>query len=176
MDRRKLLKGSIAFGIAGSFVGLGWFASAGDPSKLTIKSINEELAQLIDQPLTSTGAWSPFKIFSHCRQSIQLSISGYPQHKSDFFKSSVGSLAFKVFEHIGTMRHGLDEAIPGAEALVAEGDAHVALQQLIASLNELEQHPGPFADHFAYGALTKQQTIAAHVLHIRNHLTEINIG
>lgn len=100
-------------------------------------------------------------------------MTAYPAHQSDFFKATVGSLAFTVFNHVGTMSHGLAEAIPGANEIAQEGDAQMALQQLLLTLDKFEQYQGQIAEHFAYGALSKEQAIAAHVLHIRNHLTEI---
>ena len=97
---------------------------------------------------------------------------GYPEHKSWLFKHTVGSLAFAVFSGKGSMNHSLDEAIPGAPALLAQGDAEQALLRLRRALVDFRDYSGALQPHFAYGELTREEYEQAHVMHLNNHLDE----
>ena len=70
----------------------------------------------------------------------------------------------------------LDEAIPGAPALIAGVPNDVAMAELIAEIGQFIAWQGELAPHFAYGNLTKAQYYNAHYLHIQNHLSEISLG
>ena len=121
----------------------------------------------------ATGAWSPFRVFSHVAQSVEMSMSGYPAHKPALFKRTLGRTAFAVFRKRGAMHHALDEPIPGAPAIGADGDVTAALERLRDALKAFEAHRGPLAPHFAYGELSHTQYTLAHVLHLNNHLAEL---
>lgn len=140
---------------------------------LSIDKIIAKLTQLKEGAVQSTGTWDVAKIFSHCAQSIEMSITGYPEHKSPVFKLTVGSLAFSAFNAKGKMTHSLDEPIPGAPMLPANDDVTESYIRLITALNNFQVYDGPLAEHFAYGLLTKDEYERAHVMHILNHLTEV---
>ncbi|GLX83609.1 hypothetical protein theurythT_30620 [Thalassotalea eurytherma] len=141
---------------------------------LSIDKIIAKLRQLKEGAVhQSTGTWDVAKIFSHCAQSIEMSITGYPEHKSPVFKLTVGSLAFSAFNAKGQMTHSLDEPIPGAPMLPADVDLTESYNRLITALNNFQIYNGRLAEHFAYGLLTKDEYERAHVMHILNHLTEI---
>ena len=59
-----------------------------------------------------------------------------------------------------------------AAPIAADGDSPQALSDLIASLERFAAHKGRLHPHFAYGALDHPQYAHAHVLHVRNHLSE----
>lgn len=129
-----------------------------------------ELDALHGRALATRAGWPPFKVLSHLAQSIELSLAGYPQMKSPFFRHTAGAAAFSVFAATGAMRHPLTEAIPGAPALADEGDTDAALNRLLAALQAFAAHEGTLAPHFAYGALDKAGYAQAHAMHIRDHL------
>jgi hypothetical protein len=171
MNRRAFLTGS-AFLFAGTTVGIAWKRySAPRPD---LSALIAELNDLSLLSVRSTGTWSPFQIFSHLAQSIEYSMTGYPEMKSSLFRHTAGSLAFFAFGTAGTMRHPLTEPIPGAPALTDTGDTTQAHARLIKALTDFTHWTGSLQPHFAYGTLSKEEYAQAHLMHVRNHLQEIH--
>ena len=173
MNRRQVLKlgalGSIA--VAG---GGYWALGRGEvPGELSLAGAQQVLAGLVDRPLVSLEGWSPAEVFNHCAQSIEYSISGYPELKPAWFRASVGPMAFAVFAARGAMRHPLDEAIPGAAPLAEPASQALALQRLQHAFEDFAGHQGALRPHFAYGELSHADYARAHVLHLYNHLSLI---
>ena len=140
---------------------------------LSIDKVLALLAKLKESTLQSTGVWDVATIFTHCAQSIEMSVTGYSEHKSPVFKLTVGSLAFSAFSAKGQMTHSLDEPIPGAQLISKNGNLADAYNRLITALANFQTYNGPLAEHFAYGHLTKDEYERAHVMHILNHLKEV---
>jgi len=142
---------------------------------LDIKRLLSFLDSLQVESLVTEGQWDLGQIFSHTAQSIEFSIDGYPQHKSDFFKQTIGALAFQGFALWGKMTHGLAEDIPGAKNILASQDPYQGLARLKKSLIRFDQFQGSLQPHFAYGQLSKQEYALAHVLHLNNHFEEVRL-
>lgn len=143
---------------------------------VALPSIAQTIAKLESckaKTVTSTGQWQPAVIFQHCAQSINMSILGYPEHKSDVFKSTVGTVAFALFEANGGMTHDLSEPIPGAPSLDNTASVNYSVDMLIRALRRFEQYDGEMAPHFAYGKLSKAQYTGAHIMHIENHFEQL---
>lgn len=96
-------------------------------------------------------------------------MTGYPEHKPEWFKSTLGATAFKVFSTRARMAHDLTEAIPGAPPLAAH-DLAAAHQRLVTALHTFDAYTGELQPHFAYGPLSHEEYLKAHVMHINNHL------
>ena len=111
----------------------------------------ETLAQLKTAAPHMTGAWDLPHVLHHVAQSIEYSISGFPAPKPAWFRATLGSYAFALFNTSGRMTHSLSEPIPGA-ADIAQGQ--------------------PLAPHFAYGTLDKATYARAHLMHLANHWNE----
>ena len=124
--------------------------------------------------LRSRGAWNPSQVFQHCAQSIEYSLQGFPALKPALFRSTVGGIAAAVFSGLGQMRHDLAEPIPGAAPLSTDIDAAVALQRLRTAFETFHAYRGPLHPHFAYGVLERDDYLFAHVLHLDNHLDELD--
>jgi hypothetical protein len=175
MQRRQFLK----VGVASAAIGLGgasvmWLNQGKDTKLLNLNallSILNKMSLLPPEQLASlsTGQWNTAQVFSHCAQSVEFSMTGFPQHKSAVFKHTVGTLAFAVFATKGAMSHSLSESIPAAPILDEHVDVNVALNRLIQSLGDFQQYEGELKPHFAYGPLTKSEYELAHVLHFYNH-------
>ena len=133
------------------------------------------LQKLPLEDLVTRGQWSLGQIFNHAAQSIEYSMTGYPKHKSDFFKQSLGPLAFQVFTLWGKMTHGLAEGIPGAPAISAQANQQQALHRLIQALIRFDSFQYPLQPHFAYGKLNKSEYALAHDLHLNNQFEEISL-
>ncbi|MFK7886336.1 MAG: DUF1569 domain-containing protein [Gammaproteobacteria bacterium] len=173
MTRRKILAASLGTFAVGAVGTASWLATG---PALPEPGIARALARL-DQfdagsGLSTHGAWSAFKVFEHLAQSVEMSIHGYPEHKSALFQRTAGAAAFAVFRKRGQMRHGLDEPIPGAPGIESDGDVASAMARLRTALLDFEAYQGTLAPHFAYGQLSREQYAIAHALHLDNHLLE----
>jgi hypothetical protein len=176
MQRRTVLKGAAVGGV--TLLGAGFWAlpSGVAPAPLNLAGAQQALANLAGRELVSLKGWSPAEVFNHCAQSIEYSISGYPQLKPAWFRSSVGPMAFSVFAARGAMRHPLDEVIPGAAALDAPATQAQALERLQRAFADFAAYQGELQPHFAYGALSHGEYAQAHVLHLYNHLSLIRLA
>src|SRR3989344_4963746 len=170
MQRRTGLKGAALGGVAGRGAGFWALPGGGAPAAVSLDAAQQLLAGLVDQPLRSLKGWSPAEVFNHCAQSIEYSISGYPELKPSWFRSSVGPLAFSVFAARGAMRHPLNEAIPGAAALAEPASQNQALKRLQQAFSDFNVYRGELQPHFAYGALDHADYAQAHVMHLYNHM------
>ena len=103
-------------------------------------------------------------------------MSGYPQHKSDAFKQTLGRAAFAVFSSKGEMRHNLAESIPGSPRITSAENADQAFERFRRSMMDFQAFGGALAPHFAYGPLNKAQYENAHAMHFYNHLEEIQFA
>jgi len=175
MDRRQFIKTSLVS--SGVIIGLGGGAlvlvDGTSKDELTIDLALKKLETLSDKKLIHLGQWNPYQIFTHCAQSVEYSMSKFPEHKSEFFKGTLGKLAFSFFSHKGEMTHGLNELIPGAPNFELTTQVDIAINRLKEALIAFDNYQGDTAPHFAYGELTKQQYEVAHVMHLYNHLEEI---
>ena len=140
---------------------------------LTIDNTLLELQQLAKLNPGMSGAWTLAKVFAHCAQSVEYSMTGFPEHKSDFFKQTLGAAAFSAFDNVGQMTHNLTEAIPGAPEIANNLELPSSLHRLTLALQNFESFNGQLQPHFAFGALNKTEYARAHIMHINNHLQEV---
>jgi hypothetical protein len=138
----------------------------------SIDAALQTLAQLRTEAPRMTGAWDLPQVLHHAAQSIEYSIGGFPAPKPAWFRATVGSYAFALFNASGQMTHTLHEPIPGAPDIVPGQPLAPAIAHAIAALQAFERHTGPLAPHFAYGALDKTDYERAHLMHLANHWTE----
>lgn len=167
----------------GVVVGVGAFAAplvvnAVHPAALaserfaSIADALKTLEQLRTQPLRMTGAWDLPHVLHHTAQSVEYSLSGFPAPKPAWFRATLGSYAFALFNARGQMTHSLSEPIPGAPDIAQGQPLAPAIDHAVAALQAFERYAGPLAPHFAYGALTKPDYARAHLMHLANHWAE----
>jgi hypothetical protein len=176
LKRRRFLKSAVSSGVVVGIGGLTWLGISPSQDALTINVIIPKLETLTIGNYQTSGGWDLHQIFSHCAQSIEYSMIGYPEHRSELFKSTVGKLVFSAFSSKRKMTHGLNEPIPGAETIVKSINIEQAYQRLKESLVNFQNFEGKLAPHFAYGALNKLEYEKAHVMHINNHFSEIKLS
>jgi hypothetical protein len=127
------------------------------------------------QSVRARAGWSPGRALAHCAQSVELSLTGYPQARSALFRATAGRVALRVFLSRGAMSHDLQALIPGApdpgEPSLAEG-----LARLRAALQAFTSHAGPVAPHFAYGPVSKAEYEALHAMHLTDHLSQWEVS
>lgn len=176
MQRRQFIQYLTLGGtLAGIGAGYVWLNAERDRPQLSISATLQTLERLSSGDVEKSGVWSPHQVFNHCAQSVEFSMTGFPQGKSPVFQHTAGRLAFSVFSAKGEMSHPLDEVIPGAPGLAVEGDVTLALRRLTTALREFESFRGELKPHFAFGELEKSDYALAHVLHINNHLQEFEL-
>ncbi len=123
------------------------------------------------------GEWSLGKVFTHCAQSIEYSLNGFPDMKSAVFRGTVGSVAFSVFSLRGKMSHGLEDPIPGAYDISNSIERKAGIQTLQKYIDLFQKTESKdLKPHFAYGQLDKEEFDTAHTLHIKNHFERISLA
>ncbi len=171
MNRRTFIFSSVA--VVGLSAVLVHHKAGAYQANLT--QLMQRLEAFKGQSLRSDTPWTASQVFQHLAQSVEGSLHGFAQLKPAWFRASIGPMALAVFQARGKMSHPLDEPIPGAASLDPTVAADAALDRLLASLTALQQasitHP-----HFAYGDLTVAQAMAAHQLHIEQHLTALHLA
>ncbi|MRD48250.1 DUF1569 domain-containing protein [Caenimonas koreensis DSM 17982] len=120
----------------------------------------------------SDTAFSWAQTLNHLAQSIEYSMTGFPESKSRLFQKTAGAAAFQVFAWRGQMTHSLSEPIPGAPALDRGSDPKQGMERLVAAIAAFRNWPGGLKPHFAYGELDKASYELAHAMHIANHVSE----
>lgn len=147
-------------------------------AELRFKNLAEAMRDLekIEQSISLkvNGEWSVYQNLIHCAQSIEYSLTGYPEHRSWLFKNTIGTIVFNKFDGQGYMTHNLSAPIPQAPEIVKEGDLKEAIQRLKKSIEDFDNFSGELADHFAYGKLTKEDYATAHTLHLADHFSVIS--
>ena len=143
--------------------------SLDSPAFETIDSALRTLEQLRTNAPRMGGAWDLAHVLHHAAQSVEYSMTGFPQAKPAWFRATVGSYAFALFNARGQMSHALDEPIPGAPPLAQGQDLAPAIDRALAALRAFDCHAGTLAPHFAYGALDKPGYSRAHLMHLANH-------
>lgn len=173
-SRRSFLKAGVAVGlVAGGATGCTG-ATATDRQLIfkTLGDARREMDRLADAvALNPATSWSWSKTLLHCAQSIEYSMSGYPELRSALFQRTVGAAAFSCFQSRGHMSHDLLEAIPGASTLDANAASSVAVASLRKAIGTFTSYTGVLHPHFAFGTLTKSEYEQAHAMHIANHLS-----
>lgn len=127
------------------------------------------------QALSSSVEWTWAQTLEHCAQSIEYSMTGYPEPKAAWFQHTVGALAFAAFAARGRMTHGLNEPIPGAKPLSPHMSLDAARARLNQAVASFAAHSGPLKPHFAYGELSKAEYEQAHAMHVANHCSAFDI-
>lgn len=145
-----------------------------------VQSLDEALKWLdkLDaaSSVKTTGAWQMIAVLEHLAQSIEYSMSGFPQAKSPLFQSTAGAAAFAFFKWRGQMSHSLTDPIPGAPVLTAQGDWKPAATRLRNAITTFNGYQNKLMPHFAYGNLSKAEFSLAHSFHIANHQDEITVN
>jgi hypothetical protein len=175
MDRRvalKLLGGGGVIAAIGS--GVYWSTQDVKPATLSLELTLEKLKTLNLDEIVSKSTWQLSRTFDHLAQSIEFSMTGYPEMKSKVFQSTVGQVAFAVFQARGKMSHSLEEPIPGEIIVSPMSSGNEALSRLITALEHFDSFKRALKPHFAYGQLSKVEYLNAHIMHINNHFEGIH--
>lgn len=175
--RRRALKLGGALALAG-LTGGGSFLTIA-PARASIPPLSKVEAWL--QRLEKLEGATPegqslFQTLVHCAQSLELSLTGFPEPKPAWFRSSVGPLVARYFLASGRMSHNLAAPIPGAPAVPREGhlaEAFARLRHALSSFEEAVRAGAGLRPHFAYGEVAPDDFARLQVLHLADHLSTI---
>lgn len=115
------------------------------------------------------GGWTLGQVLTHCAQSIEFSLSGFPKQKGWLVRSVIGPIVMRRALARGSMSHGLTAEIPGAPAL-GDPTPEQGMSRLKAAIDAFRAHQGPLAPHFAYGPVSREHYEALHAMHLADHL------
>ena len=172
-DRRAFLNAASATVLA---VAAADAASASETDReLLFQTLGQAMAEVKTltqaRSLTSSTPWTLPQTLVHAAQSIEYSMTGFPQPKSALYQHTVGSAAFAIFDLRGRMTHSLVDPIPGAPPVDASIDLYQAVERLEIAVARFRAWTAPLQAHFAYGTLTKPSYERAHAMHLANHLS-----
>lgn len=175
MNRRHFLIGTLVTGTVASSGAYFFTRPIVNRTELTIVNAVARLDQLMTDMPKTIGDWNLAQVLNHCAQSVEYSMAGFPEHKPEWFKQSLGQVAFSLFSTRGEMSHDLSEPIPGAPTINANSDVMRAYSRLRVAMLSFSQFDGQLAEHFAFGELNKVEYEQAHVMHFYNHLLEMPV-
>ena len=119
----------------------------------------------------ATGEWDTNRVFHHCAQSIEYSLTGYPKNKNLLFRKTIGKIVLGTFLSRGYMSHNLADPIPGAPALPDPSPTYTTgLERLQGAISSFLASSSPVAPHFVYGEVSHIDYNKIHAMHIANHL------
>ncbi len=147
--------------------------------KIRLANLEDALKELkkleTAKEIAPNGEWSWFQILNHCAQSIEYSLTGYPENKPAIFRMTAGKIASSIFSSRGYMSHDLNAPIPKAPEISKVGDEKEAMLRLYKAIEDFKNFSGELKMHFAYGELSKPDYDQAHAMHIANHLSFVNV-
>ncbi len=145
------------------------------PRNLRFASLAEALTELSAlqkaRSIRTVSPWSVPQTLTHCAQSIEYTMTGFPSMRSFLVRKWLGPMVLRRFQSKGQMSHSLDEPIPGAPALSDRDTLEQSLARLRKAIADFNDFQGPLQPHFAYGVLSKPDAEMAHAMHIANHLS-----
>ncbi|MEM7183207.1 MAG: DUF1569 domain-containing protein [Spirochaetota bacterium] len=147
--------------------------------KVRLQSLEETLTAL--QPFAKdtkyklAGNWSLNEVFEHCAQSVEYSMTGFPENRSVVIRQTIGKLVKSKFLGQGYMSHNLNDPILGAPALTPAESYQPGLQRLLASIRKFQAFTDELKIHFVFGSATKEEYDKLHAMHIANHLSAIQL-
>ena len=128
------------------------------------------LRTLRTAPPPEPRGWTLPQAIAHCAQSIECSITAYPQLRSGLFRATIGPLVKRKFIRAEKMSHDVTAPIAGASAIDGDIAITAACERADAALAAFTAHTGTLALHLAYGTCTKDEYAQLHWLHFEDHL------
>lgn len=176
MSRKSFLKLTAGVAVA-STVGTTLTGCGASGRQLMFSSIDEVLAELdlMEANLDTLVMDQPFSLFqalTHMAQSMEYSMTGYPQLDSPFTQS-IKKIGFGVFKSQGFMSHNLGAPVPGAPEIPEEGSLEDAFLRLRNACGDFQNYTGALHPHFSYGTLSYEDWELAHSFHCANHFSNL---
>jgi len=149
--------------------------SPGLPRSLKFANLDDALAELEKvtnaKNVSVQGKWNPAQVFVHLAQSIEYSMTGYPENKPAIIRKTVGRIVLSRFLSQGYMTHNLGDPIPGAPVLDPTTPLSEAFGRLTRAIADFRAFQEKLCIHFVYDDVTKEEYEHVHAMHIANHLS-----
>lgn len=176
MKRRQFLKLSLVGGVLAGFGGgcMGLLVGKNGDEELSIDFALKTLDKFSNTTIVHLGQWNPYQILTHCAQSVEYSMSGYPEHDSDLFKNTVGTLVFSFFSPRKNVSW-VNGSCSGSASYRNQRRFNKCVGSIRESLDGFSRLPREVRTTFSYGQLTKEEFTIAHVIHLNNHLEELTV-
>ncbi|WP_019914277.1 DUF1569 domain-containing protein [Paenibacillus sp. HW567] len=139
----------------------------------SLADVKIELVKMLEQEDIQTKQWSLFEMLTHCSQTIEYSMVGYPQMKPKIVRNTIGRMVIRKFLRQGFMKHDLAAHVPGAAKLEKQGTAKEGIEILLKSIDKFTAYNGPLAPHLVFGALSKEEYDKYFTMHIADHFSEL---
>lgn len=140
----------------------------------SLKDAEESLLRLKNAKEIVCPHWNLSEIYLHCAQTIDYSMSGYPQLKPAIVRATVGRLAIHKFLSQGYMKHNLTAPVPGGEPLNSEENPKESVEELFSAIQRFRSYSGQLKPHLLFGRLSKEEYDTYFAMHIADHLSEIH--
>lgn len=176
MSRKTFLKLSVGVAAITTFGAVTGCAQSG--RRLKFSSINDILKELalIEANLSTVEMqqeWSLYKVLNHVAQSMEYSMTGYPQVDPPA-QQAVAKIAFEGFKTQGYMTHDLAAPVPGAPEIPDSGPIDLAFERLRNACSDFQNFTGTLHPHFSYGDLSYEDWELAHAFHVANHFSNLS--
>ncbi len=133
-------------------------------------SFDDVIAAIGGDLPVATSPWTTSQHLVHCAQSIEYTISGYPQMKPAVVRATIGKLVKRRFLARGEMSHDTAAPVAGAPALDATVPVASAKVRLRVAIAAFHAHGGPFAPHLVYGRCSRDEYERLQCMHVADHL------
>ena len=176
MSRKTFLRLSVGTAAAVAFGPLAGCSNNG--RKLKFTTINDALVEtaLIEENLETVvmqQPWSLYKVLMHMAQSMEYSMTGYPQMESSAMMAAARLVFFNVFKPQGYMSHDLGAPVPGAPDIEDDGPLEDALLRYRNACSDFQNFTGALMPHFSYGELDYDNWELAHAFHAADHYSSL---
>lgn len=175
MTRKSFLRLTAGAALAASVGGL--TVGCGKRGRnLKFSSLDQVLAELAlleaNAPVALQQPWSLYKILNHAAQSMEYSMTGYPQ-LDPAARQTLARLVFNYFRSQGFMNHDLGAPVPGAPEIPDDGPLEDGYLRLRNAISDFRNFTGELFPHFSYGQLTREEWEIAHSMHCADHFSSM---
>ncbi|WP_052380331.1 DUF1569 domain-containing protein [Paenibacillus camerounensis] len=137
----------------------------------SLDEVREELSKMSGQDIVPMKEWPVYEILAHCAQTIEYSMTGYPQMKPKAIRNTIGRVAIRKFLKQGYMKHSLTAHVPGAPKPELQGTAREGMDLLLRTIEAFQAFHGPLQPHLLFGELSKEQYDQYFAMHIADHFS-----
>lgn len=142
----------------------------------SLADVTKELLAMDEHDAIKTKQWPLYEILAHCAQTIEYSMTGYPQMKPKIVRKTIGRIAIKKFMKQGFIKHNLTEHVPGAAKIATQGTIREGIDLLLKAIHDFEEYKGPLAPHLLFGELSKEEYDRYFAMHIADHFSELQLA
>ncbi|SHL37999.1 Protein of unknown function [Anaerocolumna jejuensis DSM 15929] len=139
----------------------------------SLEDAEENLLRLKNSRDVKCPNWNVSEICQHCAQSINYSMTGYPQLKPALIRATVGRAAIHKFLRQGYMKHDLTAPVPGGSKLDASRNSEESVDELLSTIEKFRSYSGQLLPHLLFGKLSKDEYDSYFAMHIADHLNEL---